>query len=315
VRAVVIADGELRVEERDTPTPPPGDALVRVHGAGLNNADLIQRRGLYPAPPGWPADVPGLELSGVVESVGEGVNGTLVGRRVCAVVGGGAQATHCVVPAEHLVEVPDAVHLTEAGGFPEGATTTFDALARSARVRAGERVLISGAAGGVGSLGVQVARALGAVPIAAVRDVRHRDELMALGAAEVVTVEGVGGLEPVDVVLELVGAAHLGPALGVLAPGGRVVVIGVGGGGRLEVDLLQMMARRSWLTGSTLRSRSREEKTEIAAQLGAAISPAWSNGSLRVPVAATFALEEVESAYRLFAEPGKLGKIVLELGA
>jgi len=312
VRAVVIDSGELVIQERPTPTPGEGDVLVRVEAAGLNAADLLQRLGLYPAPPGAPADIPGMELAGVVEAVGPGVTRDVLGRRVCAVVGGGAQATHCVVPFEHLISVPDAFDTVAAGGFAETFSTALDALVTQASLAANERVLISGAAGGVGSAAVQIAASFGATPIAVVRDLVHADALRELGASAVVMLDQVDSLEPVDVVLELVGAAHLEHAQRVLARHARVVIIGVGSGGsRVELDLLGIMTKRVVLTGSTLRARSRGEKADVAALVERDLIPLAAAGSLRVPVAATFLLDEVVSAYDAFAQRGKLGKIVL----
>ena len=311
MRAVVINDGALRVEHREDPVAGPGDVLVAVRSAGLNSADLLQRRGFYPAPPGWPSDVPGLELSGEVRALGAGVSGFMIGQRVCAIVGGGAQATHCVVPAEHLISVPGGVEITSAGGFAEGFITAYDALITQAHLSSGERVLISGAAGGVGCSAVQVARAFGAHVIAVTRDDRHHARLRLLGAHETVTLGDVDQLEPVDVLLELVGAAHFERAQNVLARAARVVVIGVGSGARVELDLLKVMNSRITVTGSTLRSRSREEKTVIARLVESELLPLWAAASIHVPIAMSFPLDAVEEAYAAFGEPGKFGKIVL----
>lgn len=312
MRVVAIEDGGLRVVERPDPVPGPDDVVVEVAAAGLNAADLLQRRGLYPAPAGSPPDVPGLELSGTVVARGANVVDWMTGQRVCAVVGGGAQATHCVVPAEHLLAVPSGVDLVDAGGFPEAYSTAFDALRRHQSLHQGTRVLVSGAAGGVGTAAVQLAAALGTHVIAATRDERHHAELRTLGAAETVLVDDVGQLDPVDVVIELVGAAHLARAQAVLAPRATVVVIGVsGGGGRVEVDLLGLMSRRAVLTGSTLRSRSRADKADLAAAMAREVLPLWERGRLRVLVERTWPLEEAEAAYAAFAERGKFGKLLL----
>ena len=311
MRAVVITDGELRIEDRATPTPGAGDVVVRIEAAGLNAADLLQRRGFYPAPPGSPVDIPGMELAGIVEEVGPGVAADLIGRRVCALVGGGAQSSHCVVASEHLIGVPDGIDMISAGGFAEIFSTAFDALVTQAHAGAGERVLISGAAGGVGTAAVQLAAARGAVPIAVVRTMSHADELRSLGAHDVVTLDNVAQLEPVDVVIELVGAAHLEHAQRVLAPRARVVIIGVGGGARVELDLLTVMSKRVVLTGSTLRARSRAEKADVASVVTREVVPLWAAGTISVPVAATFLLEEASRAYELFSVPGKFGKVVL----
>lgn len=314
MRCVVIRDGNLEIQERETPNPGPHDVVVAVRGAGINAADLMQRDGHYPAPEGWPADVPGMELAGVVSAVGARVHEPLLGRRVCAIVGGGAQATHCLVPSEHLLFVPDHVSWDQAGGFPEAFTTAHDALVTQGQLSAGERVLISGATGGVGVAAVQIAHALGAHVIAVTRTNEHHERLRECGANETVTLDAVGGIERVDVILELVGAAHLGVAQGRLNPFARVVVIGISGGGnRADIDLRAFMGTRSTLTGSTLRSRSRREKGEVADRVSQTLVPRWRTGEVHVPVAQSFALEDVALAYEYFAQPGKFGKVVLRV--
>jgi len=314
VRCVVIDDGNLKVEERETPDPGPLDVVVAVRAAGVNAADLMQRDGHYPAPEGWPPDIPGMELAGVVSTVGDRVHEPLLGRRVCAIVGGGAQATHCLVPSEHLLFVPDHVSWDQAGGFPEAFTTAHDALVTQGHVSAGERVLISGSTGGVGIAAVQIAHALGAHVIAVTRTSEHHHRLRECGADETVTLDQVSAIDRVDVILELVGAAHLGIAQSLLKPFARVVVIGVSGGGsRVEIDLRAFMASRSSLTGSTLRGRSRAEKAEVADRVSHTLIPRWRTGEVRVPIAQSFALEDVARAYEYFAQPGKFGKVVLRI--
>ena len=310
--ATVIDRGALRLEERPDPTPEPAHVVVANEFAGVNAADLLQRRGVYPAPPGWPADVPGMELAGRVLEVGPGVDATLRGRRVCAIVGGGAQATRTLVPAAHLIEVPDTVSLAAAGGFAEAFVTAYDAIVLQGHLAAGERLLVSGASGGVGTAAVQTGRLLGAHVTAVTRAGAHRSELLALGAHEVVALEDVATLEPVDVVLELVGAAHLSLALGRLADFARVVVIGVAGGGsRVDLDLLGVMRTRATLTGSTLRSRTHDEKADVIARARDALLEPWRRGEITVPISRTFALADVLDAYAYFAEPGKFGKVLL----
>ncbi len=311
MRALVLHDGEMSLETRPTPVPGPGDVLVAVRAAGVNAADLLQRRGLYAAPDGWPPDVPGLEVAGVVDDIGEGVDPTLRGRRVCAVVGGGGHATHCLVPAEHLILVPDSVPWIEAGGFSEAFLTAHDALAGQAHLRANEHALVSGAAGGVGAAAVQVARLLGANVTAVTRTPEHHSRLREIGATLAITSEEEPSLAPVDVVIELVGAAHLEGVQAILAPHARVVVIGVGGGARATIDLLRVMALRATLTGSTLRARSRDEKAEVTQRASAALRAPWADRQLRVPVARTFDLADAAAAYEYFARPGKFGKVVL----
>lgn len=311
MRVLSINDHALAFEDRATPQPGPHDVVVSVRAAGINAADLLQRQGFYPAPPGWPANVPGLEMAGVISAVGDEVHEPLLGRRVCAIVGGGAQATHCVVPAEHLIFVPDHVSWAEAGGFAEAFSTAHDALITQAHLESGQRVLISGASGGVGVAAVQIARVARAHVTAVTRTSEHHEQLRALGADQTITIDQVGDLEPVDVVLELVGAAHLTRALDVLAPLARVVVIGVGGGSRVEVDLRLIMSRRAVLTGSTLRARSRAEKAAVIERVTDSLVPLWITGELSVPIARTFDFDDAPEAYEYFAQSGKFGKVVV----
>ena len=314
MQAVTIDLDSLRLEERPDPTPGPGDVIVANEFAGINAADLLQRRGYYPSPPGWPADIPGMELSGRVVQVGPGMDGALVGRRVCAIVGGGAQATRSMVPAAHLIDVPDGVSTRDAGGFGESFITAYDALVLQGHLHSGDRLLVSGASGGVGSAAVQIGRLLGAHVIAVTRSAAHHQILRDLGADEVISLDEVAGLDPVDVVLELVGAAHLSLAQNRLADFARVVVIGVAGGGsRVEVNLLNIMHTRASVTGSTLRSRSHEEKAVVIARVSEALLGPWDRGEISVPIAATFDLADVEGAYEFFAQPGKFGKVLLAL--
>lgn len=316
MQAVVIDQGSLRIEERATPTPASREVLVATEFAGINAADLLQRRGTYPAPPGWPVDVPGMELSGRVVAVGDDVDASLLGRRACAIVGGGAQATHCLVPAAHLIDVPDHVAMDQAGGFAEAFITAFDALVLQGRLREGDRLLISGANGGVGCAAVQIGRLVGAHVTAVTRSRAHDQALRDLGADEVISLEDVVSVAPINVVLELVGAAHLTLVQSRLAPFARIVVIGVAGGGsKTEINLLNFMTTRSTLTGSTLRSRTNEEKTDVIHRVSVALTGPWSRSTLSVPVAASFPLSEVDEAYEFFAQPGKFGKVLLAMPA
>lgn len=309
--AVVIDDGRLHWQERPDPRVGDHDLLVAVRAAGVNGADLVQRQGHYPAPPGWPPDIPGLEMAGEVVSVGTRVTSFAPGDRVMALGGGGAQATLATVDEAHALAVPAAVSWPEAGGFMEAFATAFDALFGQARLTLGDRLLVTGAAGGVGCAAVQLGALAGARVVAAVRDRTQHDAVAGLGAAEVIEPVAVAERGPYDVVLELVGAASLPDALAGLATRGRVVVIGVGGGARFEVDLLHLMSRRAEVFASTLRARSRAEKAALVAALGARVVPHLAAGRLRVPVNATFPLSEAANAYERFTAGGKLGKIVL----
>jgi NADPH2:quinone reductase len=295
----VIADGALRVEERPDPVAGPGHTLVRVHGAGINNADLAQRAGSYPPPPDAPPDIPGLELAGeAVES----------GERVLALVGGGAQAELAAVPSRLLLPLPAGVGWAEGGGFVEAFATAHDALFTQAQLALGERVLVTGAAGGVGSAAVQLAREAGATVVATVRNAALRPEVEALGAEVHAPGEAEG---PFDVILELVGGEGLAAAPGLLATSGRLVVIGTGAGAQARLDFRILMAKRARIMASTLRARPLEERAMVVRRLERHVLPLLAAGRVRVPVQATFPLDEVEAAYERFAAGGKLGKIVL----
>ncbi len=311
MHAVVIQETQLHWEERDDPVPGDTELLVAVRAAGLNAADLVQRAGFYPAPPGWPADIPGMEFAGEVVAVGRQVTLFAVGDRVMAVVGGGAQATLALVDESHALAVPPGLPWDEAGGFPEVFTTAYDALFRQAALQMGEHVLVSGAAGGVGTAGVQLAARAGARVTATVRDPARRDAVAALGADVVLAPGDEAAQAPYDVVLELVGAPSLTNVLPHLATWGRVVVIGVGGGGRMELELMDLMRKRVSIGGSTLRARSRREKADVAAAMAAHVLPALEAGRLRIPVHDTFPLAEADAAYDHFAAGSKFGKVVL----
>jgi len=311
MRAVVIRDKQLHWEERDDPVPGDTELLVAVRAAGLNGADMMQRQGYYPAPPGAPADIPGMELAGEVMAVGSQVTRFAPGSRVMSLVGGGGQATMAVVEESHALAVPDWLTWPEAGGFPEVFCTAFDALFTRADLRMGERVVISGAAGGVGTAGVQLAAVTGASVVATVRDAGRREEVEALGAEVVIDPDGVAAHGPYDVVLELVGAASLPTLLPHLATGARVMVIGVGSGAKIELNLLQLMGARAQIGGATLRGRTRWEKADVAAAVTAHVLPLLDSGRLRVPISATFPMADATAAYDHFTAGGKLGKVVL----
>jgi NADPH:quinone reductase len=313
MRAVTIREQEVLVEEHPDPAPGAGEVLVRVRAAGLNGADQMQRRGLYPAPPGSPQDIPGLELAGEVAAVGPGAERFASGERVMAIVGGGGQAELAVVHERQLMPVPDALDWPAAGGLPEVYTTAHDALFTQAGLRPGERLLVHGGAGGVGTAAIQLARAAGARVSATVRREELREAVAALGAA-VLAPEGFAEHGPFDVVLELVGAPNMAENLGALATGGRIVVIGVSAGVTAELNLLALMGHRARIHGSTLRARPLEEKALAARSLEREALPLFADGTLTVPLAETFPLDAAATAYEHFAAGGKLGKIVLVVG-
>jgi len=312
VRAATIRDGELLVEEHPDPEPGSGELLIRVRGAGVNGADILQRRGRYPAPPGSPPDIPGLELAGEVAATGPAAARFSEGDRVMAIVGGGGQGELAVVHERQLMAVPDAVGFPAAGGLPEVFTTAHDAVFTQAGLRPGERLLVHGGAGGVGTAAIQLARAAGARVTATVRNADLRDAVAELGAHDVIDPEGFEQHGPFDVVLELVGAPNLGANIKALSTGGRIVVIGIGAGAKAELNLAALMGKRGRIMASTLRARSLEDKAATARAMEREVLPLFDSGAVRVPVADTFALDDVEAAYERFAGGGKLGKVILE---
>jgi NADPH:quinone reductase len=312
VRAVTIQDGELVVEERPDPEPGRNELLVRVRAAGVNGADILQRGGRYPAPPGSPPDIPGLELAGEVAALGPGATRFAEGDRVMAVVGGGGQAELALVHERAAMPVPTPLDWPQAGGVPEVFATAHDAIFTQAGLRPGERLLVHGAAGGVGTAAVQLGRAAGARVTATVRREQLRPEVERLGA-QTIPPEGFAERGPYDVILELVGGGNLAENLQSLAIGGRIAVIGVGGTGpKAEINLATLMQKRGRILASTLRARPLEEKALVTRRLETEVLPLFETGAITVPVAATFPLGDAEAAYERFAAGGKLGKIVLE---
>jgi putative PIG3 family NAD(P)H quinone oxidoreductase len=310
MRAVTIADGALSVGDRPDPAPGPGEVLVAVRAAGINGADVLQRRGAYPAPPGAPADIPGLELAGEIVERGRGAERFSIGDRVMAVVAGGGQAELAVLHERAAMPVPDTVDWPQAGGLAEVFVTAHDAIFGQARLRPGERLLVHGGAGGVGTAAVQLGRAAGARVTATVRDEALRPRVAQLGA-EAIDPEGFEAHGPFDVVLELIGAPNMAANLKGLASGGRIVVIGVGAGFKAELNLLAVMGKRATIGGSTLRARPLEQKATARRRVEDEVLPLFESGALTVPVAATFPLAEAEAAYERFTAGAKLGKIVL----
>jgi NADPH2:quinone reductase len=312
MRAVTIRDEAITVDEHPDPRPQAGELLVRVRASGLNGADVLQSKGRYPAPAGSPQDIPGLEFAGEVAETGPGVQRFEVGDRVMGVVGGGGQAELIAVNERLVMPVPEELDWDAAGGTPEVFTTAHDALFSQAGLTAGERLLVHGAAGGVGMAAVQLGVMTGARVTATVRNAANRDKITALGV-NAIDPEGFEETGPYDVALELVGAPNIPGDLKVLAPRGRIVTIGIGAGAKAEVNLGLLMAKRGAIMGSTLRARALEDKATAARLVEKFVLPGFVSGDLSVPVCKTFPLEEAAAAYEYFQQPGKLGKVVVVL--
>jgi putative PIG3 family NAD(P)H quinone oxidoreductase len=313
MRAVTIREKAIVIEEHPDPTPGDGEVLVRVHAAGLNGADIHQLRGSYPAPPGSPPDIPGLELAGEVAATGPGAERFSVGDRVMGIVGGGGQAELALVHERVLMPVPEPLPWVEAGGVPEVFTTAHDAVFTQAELAMGERLLVHGGAGGVGTAAIQLGRAAGAQVTATVRNPDHHAAVAELGA-HVIGSEGFGEHGPYDVILELVGAVNLGENLMSLNPGGRIAVIGMGAGAKGEINLGLLLMKRARIHGSTLRARPLEQKALTARAMERSVLPLLEAGDARVLISETFPLERAPEAYERFQAGGKLGKIILTTG-
>ncbi|EYF04467.1 NAD(P)H-quinone oxidoreductase [Chondromyces apiculatus] len=324
MRAVFIRTpgGPEVLEIRDVPDPEPpfGHVRVRVHAAGVNRADLLQRAGAYPAPPGAPPDIPGLEYVGVVESVGAGVRRFSGGERVYGLVGGGAYAEKVIAHEGEVARVPENLSDEEAGAVPEAFLTALDALLVRGRLVAGERVLIHAVGSGVGTAGVQIARALGCTVIGTSRTADKLERCKELGMdAGVVAEKGTfadkvkevagGGI---DVVLDLVGAAYLKDNLAVAAPRARIVCVGLTGGTQGEIDLGVLLRKRIEIVGTVIRARELAEKIALAQLLDKTIGPWLARGMVKPVVDKVFPLGEAKEAHAYVASNASFGKVLLD---
>lgn len=304
----------VRLEQRADPEPDGSDVLIAVRYAGLNPADLAQRAGRYPAPPGSPVDVPGLEVAGTVLAVGDAVAGLEPGDRVFGLVGGGGLADRVIAHERHLVTVPDTLAEREAAAVPEAFVTAHDALVQGG-LRLGALVVVNGANGAVGTAAVQIAASAGARVLAVVRSERLHAELATLGA-DVITpdaaVEAARARGGADLVLELVGASNLAGDLRSLAPQGHIVVVGAGAGADAALDLRQLMGRRATITGTGLRVRPLEQKAAAVQAFAREVVPHLATGRMRPLVDTVFPASEVTAAFDRLEAAGKLGKVLLD---
>lgn len=325
-RAVIIEGrGDvdvLRLAELPFREPGPGELLIEVAAAGLNRADVLQRRGFYPAPPGAPANVPGLEYAGTVATVGDGVTELAAGDRVMGIVGGGGMASHLVVHAREAIRVPDGMSLTDAAAIPEVFLTAYDALFVQAALGMGQTVLLHSIGSGVGTAALQLARAVSARVLGTSRtqDKLQRCEPLGLAAADGILVSDkrfaarVAELTAgrgVDVILDTVGATYLSENLEALASRGALVVIGLMGGASAEVALGALLQKRARVQGSVLRSRPLEEKAALAQAFARAALPLFASGALKPVVDSVLPMAEIREAHRRMEQNETFGKIVL----
>jgi len=326
MRAIVIRGpgGPEVLELRDVPLPEPsrGEVRVRVRATAVNRADILQRLGKYPAPPGSPVDIPGMELAGEVDALGDGVTDRAVGDRVFGIVGGGSYAEYVVVHGRTLARIPDGMTFTDAAAVPEAFVTAWDALVTQAKLCAGETVLVHAAGSGVGTAGVQIARAIGARTVGTARTSQKIERAVSLGLSVAIVVAGptfAGDVlacthgQGVEVVLDLVGGPYVAEDLACLAPRGRIMVVGTMGGPSVQLDLALLMTKRAILRGTVLRSRPLEEKILAGRALERHIVPLLAAGALRPIVDSVLPLAEAAEAHRRMQANETFGKVVLEV--
>jgi NADPH2:quinone reductase len=329
MRAVVIrAPGGVEgigVQEVETPSAPTSDCVrVRVQTAGLNRADLMQRRGRYPAPPGYPQNIPGLEFAGEIEALGDTATTWKIGDRVFGITAGGGQAEFVIVPESNLARIPEELDWIEAGAMPEAFITAHDALFTRAQLQMGERILIHAAGSGVGTAAVQLAHAAGATVYGTSRsaDKLARLRELNLGLDEGVAVDETPAKiaeavqqwtdgSGVDVILDLVGGIYFPANLEALAPRGRLICVGTTAGPKSEINIGLLMRKRATIIGTVLRPRSIEEKAEATRRFVAGVLPLVERGALRPVVECVYTAEEIRAAHEHLESNRTFGKIVL----
>lgn len=322
MRAVVFAGAGgnevVRVEERPDPVPGADDVLVRASFAGLNPADIAQREGRYPPPPGSPPDVPGLEVAGTVVATGDRVTSWRVGDRVFGLVGGGGLADEVVAHERCVARVPDALDEQAAAATVEAFVTAHDAAFTRGGLRPGEALLVHGGAGGVGSAAVQLGVRSGARVLATVRNERAGSVVAGLGATALpddgfadAVLEATGGAGA-DVILELVGGVHFPENLRALARCGRIVVVSAGAGNEVQLALASLMVKRATLCGTVLRARPLEEKAAAVRAFEREVVPGLADGRLRPLVDSVFPASDAAAAFDRLASRGKAGKVLLD---
>lgn len=321
MRAVEITGGGgppecLTLVERADPQAGPGQIRIRIHAAGVNRPDLLQRQGRYPAPAGA-SDIPGLEVAGQIDQIGEGVTRWAVGDPVCALLGGGGYADLAVVDARHALPVPPGLDFVEAAALPETVCTVFANVFEAGALKSGETLLIHGATSGIGVTAIQMAKAAGARIIATSRGAGKAEAARRLGADlsldagagdMAAAIAGFGGA---DVVLDMVGADYAALNQAALKPFGRWVVIATQSGALSQVDLARLMMKRIVLTGSTLRNRPPDEKARLIAAVEATVWPWVLDGAVRPPLEVTFSLAQASAAHLHLEVGGHVGKVVL----
>ena len=312
------------VDVPNAPRPTADRVRVRVRAAGLNRADILQRLGRYPAPPGYPQDIPGMEFAGEVEGAGEDARAWKIGDRVFGITGGGAQAEYVTVAESTLARIPDNLNWVDAASIPEVFMTAHDALFRQCKLQMGETVLIHAAGSGVGTAASQLVKAAGAVAYGTSRTAEKLERAKEFGLSESIAVgndpslfagavrEWTNGLG-VNVILDLVGAAYLKPNLDSLATLGRLIFVGTTSGSKAEIDYGIVMRKRLRVMGTSLRTRSIEEKATATRLFAAHVVPWLADGSVKPVIDSVFRIEEVREAHKRIESNETFGKVVLTI--
>jgi NADPH2:quinone reductase len=310
----------LKPVERPKPQPGQGEVLIRVEAAGVSRADTMQRKGKYPAPPGA-SDIPGLDISGTIESVGIGVAQWKSGDHVCAIVSGGGYAEFCAVPAVQILPIPQGWSMVESATLPENLFTVYDNLVTRANLASREMVLIHGGTSGIGSMGIMLCRARGATAIATAGTFDKCDACIRLGAMHAINykeqdfvaeVKRLTGNLGADVIADLVGGSYLERNLEALATEGRLSIIATQGGRTAELDITKLMMKRARIFGSTMRGRTPAQKGEVARRLLRDVWPVLPRKDpIRPVIDSTFTLRDAGRAHRRMEDGDHIGKIVL----
>ncbi|WP_403022087.1 NAD(P)H-quinone oxidoreductase [Salinibacterium sp. GXW1014] len=320
----VVATGpaehrELEIIMAPIPLVHAGDVLIKVSAAGVNRADVMQRKGNYDPPPGE-TEILGLECSGTIVAAGKDVDPGLLGAEVCALLAGGAYAEYVSVPAEHVLPVPEGVSLLDAAGIIEAAATVWSNVFALRPLASGIRVLVHGGSSGIGSMAIQMARAFGAAVSATVGSAEKAAFCRRLGADDIVNYREVDFAEAFaasgqsfDVILDMVGGDYVDRNLGLLDRGGHLAIIGLQGGVRASVALEPLLQRNLTITGRGLRTRPRDEKTRILSELRRHVWPLFASGAASATTYRTFDLAEAMEAHRLMEESSHLGKLLLTI--
>lgn len=303
----------LRWSSVPDPTPGHGEVVLEVAAAGVNRADVSQRQGNYPPPKGAP-EYPGLEASGRISAVGDGVDGWQVGDEACALLGGGGYAERVAVPAGQLLPIPSGFSLVDAAGLPEVACTVWSNVFALAGLRAGESFLVHGGSSGIGTFAIQLAKARGARVLCTVGTEEKAQRCRELGADVAInyrTADFVEVAKPVDVILDIIGAKYLQRNVDALGTNGRLMIIGMQGGARGELDIAKLVRRRAMVQATSLRARPLAEKTEIVADVRANVWPLIESGAVRPVVHRRIPISDAASAHRILEESTHVGKILL----